>query len=106
MQVRDNESIKGINTYEIQLSAYADDAYFFALEALSPGLILQSCATFQSFPSLKFHVEKCEACWIGAEKDNPAKPITITTVSGLTLQVKLSVPWVFLIAMIRISLRT
>ena len=24
---------------------------------------------------MKLNVEKCEACWIGAEKDNPAKPI-------------------------------
>ena len=38
-------------------------------------LILQTCATFQTFSSLKLDVEKCEACWIGAEKDNPAKPV-------------------------------
>ena len=42
---------------------------------MSPGLILQTCATFQTFSSLKLNVEKCEACWIGAEKDNLAKPI-------------------------------
>ena len=77
IQIRDNESIKGINinTYQIKLSAYADDADFLASDAISLGLILKTCAHFQTFSSLKLNVEKCEACWIGAEKDNPAKPI-------------------------------
>ena len=77
IQIRDNESIKGINinTYQIKLSAYADDADFLASDAMSLELILQTCANFQTFSSLKLSVEKCEACWIGAEKDNPAKPI-------------------------------
>ena len=72
-----NETIKGINinTYQIKLSAYADDADFLASDAMSLELILQTCANFQTFSSLKLNVEKCEACWIGAEKDNPAKPI-------------------------------
>ena len=77
IQIRDNESIKGINinTYQIKLSAYADDADFLAYDAMLLELILQTCATFQTFSSFKLNVEKCEACWIGAEKDNPAKPI-------------------------------
>ena len=77
IQIRDNESIKviNINTYHIKLSAYADDADFLASDAVSLGLILQACATFQTFSSLKLNVEKCEACWIGAEKDNLAKPV-------------------------------
>ena len=57
------------------MSAYADDADFLASGAVSLGLILQTCATFQTFSSLKLNVEKCEACWIGTEKDNLAKPI-------------------------------
>ena len=75
IKIGENESIKGINTYQIKLSAYADDADFLASDAVSLGLILQTCATFQTFSSLKLNVEKCEACWIGAEKDNLAKPI-------------------------------
>ena len=77
MQIRDNGSIKGINinTYQIKLSAYAGNADFLAPDAMSLGLILQICATFKTFSSLKLNVEKCEACWIGAEKDNLAKPI-------------------------------
>ena len=81
IQIRDNESIIiiiiiiNINTYQIKLSAYADDAKFLASDAVSLELILQTCATFQTFSSLKLNVEKCEACWIGAKKDNPAKPI-------------------------------
>ena len=75
LQIRDNESIKGINTYQIKLSAYADDADFLASDAMSLGLILQTCATFKTFSSLKLNVDKSEACWIGAEKDNLAKPI-------------------------------
>ena len=76
-EIRDNESIKGlnINTYQIKLSACADDADFLASDAMSLELILQTCATFQTFSSLKLNVEKCEAYWIGAEKDNPAKSI-------------------------------
>ena len=76
-QICENESIKGINinTYQIKLSAYADDANFLASDAISLELILQTCANFQTFSSLKLNVEKCEACWVGAEKDNPAKPI-------------------------------
>ena len=45
------------------------------MAALSLGSILQTCATFQTFSSLKLNVEKREACWIGAEKDNLAKLI-------------------------------
>ena len=77
IQIRDNESIKGINIniYQIKLSAYADDADFLASDAVLLGLILQTCATFQTFSSLKLNVEKFEACWIGAENDNLAKPI-------------------------------
>ena len=77
IQIRHSESIKGINinTYQITLSAYADDADFFASDAMSLELVLQTSATFQTFSSLKLKVEKCEACWIGTEKDNPAKLI-------------------------------
>ena len=57
------------------MSAYADDANFLASDARSLELILQTCANFQTFSSLKLNVEKCEACCIGAEKDNPGKPI-------------------------------
>ena len=83
IQIRDNEGIKGINinTYQIKLSAYADDANFLASDAMSLELILQTCANFQTFSSLKLNVEKCEACWIGAEKDNPAKPINFKWVN-------------------------
>ena len=68
IQIRDNESIKGINinTYPIKLSAYADDADFFASDAMSLGLVLQTCAAFETFSSLKLEVRKYEACWIGA----------------------------------------
>ena len=77
IQIRDNESIKGINinTYQIKLLAYADDGDFLVSDALSLGLTLQTCATFQIFSSFKLDVEKCVACWIGAEKDNLAEPI-------------------------------
>ena len=64
------------------MSAYADDANFLASDAMSLELILQTCANFQTFSSLKLSVEKCEACWIGAEKDNPAKPINCKWVNN------------------------
>ena len=77
IQILDNESIKRINTntYQIKLSAYSDDADFLAFDTMSLGLILQTCANFQTFSSLKLSVKKCEACWIAAEKNKPAKPI-------------------------------
>ena len=59
------------------LSACADDADFLASDAMSLELILQTCANFQTFSSLKLSVGGggWGACWIGAEGDNPAGPI-------------------------------
>ena len=62
-------------------TTYADEANFLATDAMSQELILQTCEAFQTFSSLKLNVEKCEACWIGTEKDNPAKPINCKWVS-------------------------
>ena len=77
IQIRDNKSRQGvnINTQQIKLLAYADDADFLASHTMSLGLIFKTCVVFQTFSSLKLNVEKCEACWISAEKDNLTKPI-------------------------------
>ena len=77
IQVRSNDQIKGIkiNDFEVKLSAYADDTYFFALDIWSLLAILDKCKTFQEFSSLKLCLEKCQACWIGAAKDKSDTPI-------------------------------
>ena len=64
IQIRSNNQIRGItiNNKQIKLSAFADDADFFAADTKSVRLILQICSTFQSFTSLKLNLEKCEAC--------------------------------------------
>ena len=76
-QVRSNEQIEGteINDFEVKLSAYADDTYFFALDIRSLLAVLDTCKTFQEFSSLKLNLEICQACWIGAAKDKSDTPI-------------------------------
>ena len=76
-QVRSNEQIEGIkiNDFEVKLSAYADDTYFFALDIRSLLAVLNTCKTFREFSSLKLNLEKCQACWIGAAKDKSDTPI-------------------------------
>ena len=77
LQVRSNEQIEGIkiNDFEVKLSAYADDTYFFTLDTRSLLAVLNTCKTFQEFSSLKINLEKCQACWIGAAKDKSDTPI-------------------------------
>ena len=76
-QVRSNEQIEGIkiNNFEVTLSAYADDTYFFALDIQSLLAVLNTCKTFQEFSSLKLNLEKCQARGIGAAKDKSDTPI-------------------------------
>ena len=76
-QVRSNEQIEGIkiNDFEVKLSAYVDDTYFFALDIRSLLAVLNTYKTFQEFSSLKLNLEKCQACWIGTAKDKPDTPI-------------------------------
>ena len=66
VQVRNNNDIKG------KLSAYADDADFFTSDVRSLALIFQTCETFQVYSS---HLEKSEACWIGAKWGSKETPI-------------------------------
>ena len=54
----------GIGDYEVKLSAYADDADFLMADVNSLQSVFQTCSTFQSYSSLKFNLEKSEACWI------------------------------------------
>ena len=64
IHLRSNDQIEGIkiNDSEVELSAYADDTYFFTLDILSLLAVLDTCKTFQEFSSLKFNLEKCQAC--------------------------------------------
>ena len=55
-----------INDFQVKPSAYADDTYFFALDIQSRMALLNTCKIFLKFSSLKFNLEKCQACWIGA----------------------------------------
>ena len=60
-QVRSSDQIEGItiNNFEVKLSAYADDTYFFALDIRYLLAVLDTCKTFQEFSSLKLNLEKC-----------------------------------------------
>ena len=53
------------NNIEITLTAFADDTTFLVKDVQSLRRILKLSKTFEIFSSLKFNVEKCEACWIG-----------------------------------------
>ena len=47
--MRTNEQIEGIKIidFEVKLSAYADDTYFFTLDIQSLLAVLNTCKTFQ-----------------------------------------------------------
>ena len=77
IQIREDENIKGIivGDHEIKLSAYADDADFLTLDVKPLQTILQTCTTFQLYPSLKLNLDKSEACWIGAKRGAKEIPI-------------------------------
>ena len=70
IQVRNDSAIRGsrVRSVEIKLSAYADDTTFFMKDSHSLHRVLKLTGKFQEFSSLKFMVDKCEACWIGASK--------------------------------------
>ena len=75
--MRGDSSIKGFrfNNIEIKLTAFADDATFLVKDVQSPRRILKLSKTFEIFSSLKFNVEKCDACWIGRSRNKHTKPI-------------------------------
>ena len=83
IQIRENPDIKGtpIDTEEIKLSAYANDADFLTLDVKSLELIFQTCETFQFFSSLKLNLESQKPVGLGQNKDQ-MKPQQ--TVSGPT----------------------
>ena len=69
IQIRSDSSIKGFkfNNIEIKLTAFADDTTFLVKDVQSLRRILKLSKAFEIFSSLKFNVEKCEACWIGRQ---------------------------------------
>ena len=91
IQIRENNDTHKIKIgdHEIKLSAYADDADFLTSDASSLSKFFSTCATFQSYSSLKLNSEKSEACWIGAKLGCSEKPLTV---NGLTLKLEQSVP--------------
>ena len=77
IQVRSDISIRGFkyNDVEIKLTAFADDTTFLVRDIQSLRRMLNLAKYFQPYSSLKFNVEKCEACWIGTAKGQSSKPI-------------------------------
>ena len=77
IQVRSDTSIRGFkyNGVEIKLTAFADDTTFLVRDTQSLRRMLNLAKFFQEYSSLKFNVEKCEACWIGRAKGQSSKPI-------------------------------
>ena len=80
IEVRSNVNIAGekIGGHSVELSAYADDIYFFTLDVDSLRLILNTCDIFEEYSSLKLSVEKWQACWIGSAKRTQDAPSTVT----------------------------
>ena len=70
IQVRENDNIKGINIgdFDIKLSAFAY-TYFLTLDIQSLCHIPDTCSVFGDYSSLKFNLDKCQGCWIGAAKN-------------------------------------
>ena len=83
IQIRNDSSIKGFkfNNIEITLTAFADDTTFLVKDVQSLRRILKLSKTFEIFSSLKFNVEKCEACWIGRSRSKHTKPIQCKWIS-------------------------
>ena len=77
IQIRENDNIKGINVgnFDIKLSAFADDTYFFTLDTQSLRYILETCSVFEDYSSLKLNLDKSQGCWIGAAKGKLDKPL-------------------------------
>ena len=65
IQIHENNNIHGIEIghSEIKLSSYADDKDFI------------TCATFQTYSSIKLNLAKSEACWIGVRQGCSEKPV-------------------------------
>ena len=57
------------------MSAYADGADFLTSDVSSLRKIFSTCATCQSYSSLKLNLEKSEACWIGVKQGCSEKPV-------------------------------
>ena len=72
IQIRSHSSIKGFkfNNIEIKLTSFADDTTFLVKDIQSLRRILKLSKMSEIFSSLKFNVEKCEACWIGRSRTN------------------------------------
>ena len=83
IQVRSDISIRGFkyNEVEIKLTAFADDTTFLVTGIQSLRRMLNSAKYFQQYSSLKFNVEKCEACWIGKAKGQSSEPIQCKWIS-------------------------
>ena len=77
IQVRNDSTVRGfrVRSVEIKLTAYADDTTIFVKDSHSLYRILKLTGKFQEFSSLKFSVDKCEACWIGGAKTSRSKPV-------------------------------
>ena len=59
----------------MKLTAFADDTTFLVRDTQSLRRMLNLAKYFQQYSSLKFNVEKCEACWIGRANGQSSKPI-------------------------------
>ena len=91
IQIRSDSSIKGFkfNNTEIKLTAFADDTTFLVKDVQSLRRILKLSKTFEIFSSLKFNVEKCEACWIGRSRNKHTKPIQCKWISLIQSSIKI-----------------
>ena len=64
IQVRNDSAIRGfcVRSVEMKLSAYPNNTTFLVKDSHSLHSILKLTGKFQEFSSLKFSIDKCEAC--------------------------------------------
>ena len=70
IKVRANKKIAGLDIFgqEFKLSAFADDATYFAKNEVSIKELSNLFIEYEEFSSLKVHSEKTEVCGIGVKK--------------------------------------
>ena len=85
--IRLNKDIKGIpvEMVEIKLSAFADDLTLFLKDVASARRTFTLIEEFSILSGLKMNKSKCEALWLGSNKDREDFPLDIRWVKTVKI---------------------